>query len=666
MSVPIPQPTPQGSAEKFEKKKRRISWREYFRLDFNSIQGLITLAFVTNTICFLSIVFYLNYSQKQIQAQRNLLYQASKPMIYHATNILAAVRQTKVHLSQFIILNEPTNRSKLKENWLIVIPAYKDSLLHFTNQLNDLDAKVGYNNITRQLVEIRQIQQQIEVRFATQKNFNAVRKLYTNDLSSAENILEQNIRNFINQIKLKEIALEKHTTETELWINRFTIWAVIIALVLTYSVGILVFTRSFSWLRFIQSKMQEIARGNLIEPLPHRRDEFRGIARSLNELTANLAAVKEYANQVGKGNFETQLAVFEQDSDLGKALNEMRRSLLEVYQEEQRRIWFTNGLAKFSDILRDNSANLDKLCRELITNLVKQVEVVQGGIFILNEQTPEPVLELKAAYAYGREKFIQRTLTTTEGLIGRAFQEKETLYFTDIPKNYMYITSGLGNTEPTHLLIVPLENEEHKIKGVIELASLKPFAEYHIRFVKALAQNVASAITVVSTNQQNQKLLKDYQEANIRFQQQEQKLVQINQELREDNERILAKMREAEKEYEKLLRVLELINDSVVISDSLGIIQYFNKASERLFGFTADEVLGRNVKMLMPPPDRDNHHLYIARYLNEQEKRVLGTSRQVEGLSKDGTIIPLFLKLGEVIVRDEVFFVAVFRKIQTF
>lgn len=101
-------------------------------------------------------------------------------------------------------------------------------------------------------------------------------------------------------------------------------------------------------------------------------------------------------------------------------------------------------------------------------------------------------------------------------------------------------------------------------------------------------------------------------------------------------------------EREPLLQaVVETSPDALITIDEHGLIQIVNPAAERLFGYRAEELLGRNVSMLMPSPDREMHDAYIARYLRTGEKRIIGIGRKVTGLRKDGSTFPMELAVGE-------------------
>lgn len=99
----------------------------------------------------------------------------------------------------------------------------------------------------------------------------------------------------------------------------------------------------------------------------------------------------------------------------------------------------------------------------------------------------------------------------------------------------------------------------------------------------------------------------------------------------------------------QLSSILGTVPDAMVVIDDHGLIQSFSAAAERLFGYAESEVLGRNVSLLMPSPDRERHDGYIARYLATGEAQIIGTARRVIGQRKDGTTFPHELAIGEAV-----------------
>ncbi len=102
-------------------------------------------------------------------------------------------------------------------------------------------------------------------------------------------------------------------------------------------------------------------------------------------------------------------------------------------------------------------------------------------------------------------------------------------------------------------------------------------------------------------------------------------------------------------------------SDAIITIDAAGIIQSFNPAAERLFGYAESEVMGRNVKMLMPPHFRAEHDGYLARYQETGERRIIGIGRVVAGERKDGSTFPLELAVGEARIEGVPVFVGFIR-----
>ena len=98
----------------------------------------------------------------------------------------------------------------------------------------------------------------------------------------------------------------------------------------------------------------------------------------------------------------------------------------------------------------------------------------------------------------------------------------------------------------------------------------------------------------------------------------------------------------------ELRALLDAAVDAVIVIDAQGLIETFNRAAEKLFGFSAAEVLGQNVRVLMPEPDRSAHDAYLQRYLETGEARVIGIGREVQARRRDGSVFPAVLSVGEV------------------
>src|SRR2546426_220992 len=114
---------------------------------------------------------------------------------------------------------------------------------------------------------------------------------------------------------------------------------------------------------------------------------------------------------------------------------------------------------------------------------------------------------------------------------------------------------------------------------------------------------------------------------------------------------------------EHLRAVLDTAVDGIILIDALGTIRMFNPACEKLFGYEQDEVVGRNVKMLMPSPFHNEHDDYLENYQRSGERKIIGIGREVEGRRQDGTTFPMELSVGEARHKNEPLFVGIIRDV---
>jgi two-component system sensor kinase FixL len=133
------------------------------------------------------------------------------------------------------------------------------------------------------------------------------------------------------------------------------------------------------------------------------------------------------------------------------------------------------------------------------------------------------------------------------------------------------------------------------------------------------------------------------------------------EQLQRNRLRAAASARQAVAREAHLTSILDTVPDAMVVIDERGIIQSFSSAAERLFGYAAAEIVGTNVKRLMPSPYRENHDGYLERYLRTGERRIIGIGRVVVGERKDGSTFPMELAVGEMRSSNQRFFTGFIR-----
>jgi methyl-accepting chemotaxis protein len=305
------------------------------------------------------------------------------------------------------------------------------------------------------------------------------------------------------------------------------------------------------------------------EELKKSDDEIGQMNTALADMVEYLKETGEFARQVGEGNFDYNIEALSDKDHLRHVLLEMRDKLKEASEleaekrkEEEQRRWANEGMTKLNDILRQQD-DITELSYNVISFLVQYLKANQGGIFIRNNDDENEVFfELQAAYAFNRRKYIDKTFKPGEGLVGTCAIEKERIYMTNIPDDYIEITSGLGGSNPKALLIVPMKIEE-EVYGVIEIASFNSFENYQIEFVEEASLSIASTLSAVETNRKTKELLEKTQQQAEEMSSQEEEMRQNMEELQatqeestrkaQEYERQLAEANEKQEELEKKL-----------------------------------------------------------------------------------------------------------------
>ncbi|MGD9976573.1 MAG: GAF domain-containing protein [Bacteroidales bacterium] len=323
-------------------------------------------------------------------------------------------------------------------------------------------------------------------------------------------------------------------------------------------------------------------------------DEIEEMAVALNTSIEGLNQMTNFANEIGKGNYNSNLELLSEKDILGKSLLYMRENLRDASienekrkTEDQKRSWANEGFAKFGEILRQNNTDLNKLCDNVIVELVKYVGANQGGIFLWNDEDKHNrYFELISAFAWDRKKYITKQIEEGEGLVGACALEKETIFLTDVPDDYVNISSGLGEANPRCVILIPLKHED-LVLGVIEMASFKVLEKFEVEFVEKIGENIASTILSVKINARTKMLLEQSQMQAEEMKAQEEEMRQNMEELQATQEEVARKSGEVE-------GLIQSINTSayVVEYDLGGNIVTVNEAFAQLVGVPRNQIIG--------------------------------------------------------------------------
>jgi methyl-accepting chemotaxis protein len=343
--------------------------------------------------------------------------------------------------------------------------------------------------------------------------------------------------------------------------------------------------------------IRELAQGNISSEKKFEilgNDEITDIRKSVNTLIEGLENNLQFAIQIGKGNLEYGFDITSNKDVLGRALLDMRQSLKRAAEEESKRKaedrklnWATQGSAMFGELMRQNTDKLSEFSYNIISNLVKYLDATQGGLFIINDSNKTDVfVELSSSYAYDRRKYLEKKIKPGVGLVGRCINEKEIIFMTDFPEDYLNISSGLGQAAPKCLLLVPITFNQ-QVFGVIEIASFRELEQYQIAFVQRIGESIGSTISNVKMNEQTAKLL---EESKI----QSEELVAQEEEMRQNLEEMKTTQEELERKASDYEGIIKALHNIALIAefDMQGRLIEINRDFLRLLNKTKEEMIG--------------------------------------------------------------------------
>jgi PAS domain S-box-containing protein len=399
----------------------------------------------------------------------------------------------------------------------------------------------------------------------------------------------------------KEKRLEAQTSRENLLssFNTLRNQIIILAIIVTVISVVSAFITATSITRplnYIKKIIEKLGRGELAQDSTRvfNKDEIGEMALAVEQLVKGLKETSLFAENIGSGNLKASFTPLSENDVLGNALLEMRSNLQKVAEEDSKRNWATEGQAKFGELLRTNNNNIAKLSDDIIQSLVKYLNANQGGLFIVqSDDTEDPYLTLTGCYAWDKKKYIDQQVHYGEGLTGQAWQEKDTIFITDVPEDYITITSGLGEANPTSILIVPLKvNDE--VYGVVEMASFYEFEPHQIEFVEKIGESIASTISTARINERTSRLLEDSQMLTEQMRAQEEEMRQNMEELQATQEEMQRSQRDAF-DKERLINstsiILELDANFKVINN--------NQLASTTLGYSQSELLGMSFNKLV-------------------------------------------------------------------
>jgi HAMP domain-containing protein len=291
---------------------------------------------------------------------------------------------------------------------------------------------------------------------------------------------------------------------------------------------------------------------------------WKDLTDNVNQLAANLTnqvrAISDVATAVTEGDLTRQVGVEANGevAELKDKLNEMIRNLRETTRQNTEQDWLKTNLERFTRMLQ-GQRDLAAVSSMILSELAPLVSAQHAVFYSMTSPSDgsEPLLKFQAGYGYEERKHLSTSFRVGQGLVGQCAQEKQRILLTEVPSDYVRINSGLGESTPLNIIVLPVLFEG-SVRAVVELASFSPFSEVHQTFLDQLPESIGLVLNTIEADTLTENLLK-------RSQSQAEELRAQQAELRESNEdlerqtKLLAQQAELRESSEDLEQQAKLV-----------------------------------------------------------------------------------------------------------
>ena len=294
---------------------------------------------------------------------------------------------------------------------------------------------------------------------------------------------------------------------------------------------------------------------------------WKDLTDNVNQLAANLTnqvrAISDVATAVTEGDLTRQVGV-EASGEvavLKDKLNEMIRNLRETTRQNTEQDWLKTNLERFTRMLQGRR-DMATVSHMILSELAPLLSAQHGVFYTLvtPEDGGEPVLRYQAGYGYKERKHLANEFGLGEGLVGQCAQEKERILLTDVPGDYVRINSGLGESAPLNIIVLPILFEG-SVRAVVELASFSRFSATHQAFLDQLTESIGLVLNTIEANTLTENLLKQSQSQAQELQSRQEQLRGSNEDLARQASRLEEQNIEVERKNEEVERAKRLVEE---------------------------------------------------------------------------------------------------------
>ncbi len=290
--------------------------------------------------------------------------------------------------------------------------------------------------------------------------------------------------------------------------------------------------------------------------VPGAAGVWRDLTNNVNELAGNLTgqvrSIRDVATAVTQGDLTRSITVEARGeiAQLKDTVNQMIRTLAETTKVNQEQDWLKTNVARFTRMLQ-GQRDLLTVARQILNELAPLVNALHGAFYMTESDDEGPILKLFASYAYQERKTVSNSWRMGQGLVGQAALEGKRIVLSNVPSDYIQISSALGEAAPHSIVVVPILFEG-EVKGVIELASFERFSGIQLAFLDQMLESLGIVIATIEATMRTDELLRQSQSLTEELRSQQDELQQTNEELEEKAVQLTEQKAEVEKKNKQV------------------------------------------------------------------------------------------------------------------
>ncbi|GAB3821036.1 response regulator [Pontibacter rugosus] len=368
----------------------------------------------------------------------------------------------------------------------------------------------------------------------------------------------------VNELReVEQDLLDRITAQVEAEIKQNQLYLIVLALAVVALLVLLCLlslyiinsiSSSLSTLRVAADRIR-VGATDVVIPID-RKDEIGMVAESFRGVLNKSVSLTKVAQAIGEGRYDVEVEVQSEEDALSFAIKNMKDNLQSFTTDNANRSWILAGISELNNLIAGESA-LERVSEKVISFMCNYTGSEAGVLYLHNEGG-----KLDAAASYGVQ-YSTHQLDSHKvgvGVVGQAVSERQIKLLENIPDSYLKIKTGLSESDPANIIILPLQFTENMV-GAIELCSRRSYSELEQRFFEAASERVAVMVHTLKIHLQTQELLYETQNQAEELETQQEELRQLNAELKASEEELRVNQEELQEKNSELEEKAQLLEE---------------------------------------------------------------------------------------------------------